>query len=241
MLIVPAIDMIDAHCVRLSQGKYDSCKVYDVEPLEMARKYEEAGFHRLHLVDLDGAKSSGVVNLPSLEKICKNTSLTVDFGGGIKSDADIRAVFDSGASYACVGSIARTDPERVARWISDYGADRIIISADVWEGKVAIHGWKEITDMTLDDLISLYGGSVQKMMCTDITKDGMLKGPAVELYKDLISRYPQVDVIASGGVSGMEDLYDLRKAGVKEVVVGKAIYEKRVTLEELIDFQNDKL
>lgn len=233
MVIIPAIDIIDGKCVRLTQGDYGNCKVYAAEPLEVAKEYEAAGLKRLHLVDLDGAKSAGVVNIAVLEKICKNTGLEVDFGGGIKSDADLEKVFAAGARFACIGSIAQTDVEKTTHWLRTYGGDRIIVGADILNTKVCINGWKKITDTTIYELVDNYEGLIRYLMCTDISKDGMLEGPAFELYAELLERYPAVNLIASGGVSSMDDLLTLKKAGIPSVIVGKAIYEKRVTLEQL--------
>ena len=233
MTIIPAIDIIDGRCVRLSQGDYSRCKAYCDDPLEVALRYEDAGFSRLHLVDLDGAKASSVVNCDVLERICAGTSLKVDFGGGVKSDADIRRVFDSGARMACIGSVAYTDPALVGRWLARYGGDRIIIGADVKDGMVCTHGWKNVTDTTIFGLADIYKGRMKYLMCTDISRDGMLSGTAVELYASLMERYPDVRMIASGGVGGTGDIDELKDAGVCEVIVGKAIYEGKISLEEL--------
>lgn len=233
MIIIPAIDIIGGKCVRLAQGDYESCKVYATEPLEVAKGYEAAGLKRLHLVDLDGAKSTGVVNIAVLESICKHTALEVDFSGGIKSDADLEKVFEAGARFACIGSIAQTNVEKATRWLETYGGDRMIVGADVLDLKVCINGWKTITDTTIYELVDNYKGLIRNLMCTDISKDGMLEGPAFELYGELMERYPAVNLIASGGVSGLDDLLTLKKRGIPSVIVGKAIYEKRVTLEQL--------
>lgn len=233
MKIIPAIDLIDGKCVRLSQGNYSQCKIYAENPVDIAKTFEEAGVTRLHLVDLDGAKSAGVVNLSVLEKICRQTALSVDFGGGVKSDQDIRKVFDAGAEFVCVGSLALTDPEKTGDWLSRYGGERLILGADVWNTKVCIQGWKKVTDTTVFQLIEQYHGSIRYLMCTDITRDGMLNGPAVGLYRELLSRYPGLQLIASGGVGGRKDLEILAETGVQAVVVGKAIYEKKIKLDEL--------
>ncbi len=233
MTIIPAIDLIDGRLVRLSQGDYDKCKVYSDDPVEVARQFEDAGFVRLHVVDLDGARSAGVVNLAILERICTETKLAIDFGGGIKSDDDLRRTFDAGARYACVGSIAATDPATTGRWLDAYGADRIIISADVRGGIVRTHGWREDDGMTLDELIALYDGHMRWLMCTDIDRDGMLGGTATELYRSIIQHYPDIAIIASGGVGMMADILELADSGVSGVVVGKAIYEGRITIEQL--------
>ena len=233
MKIIPAIDLIDGKCVRLSQGNYSQCKIYAENPVDVAKTFEEAGVTRLHLVDLDGAKSAGVVNLRVLEDICRKTALSVDFGGGVKSDQDIRKVFDAGADFACVGSLALTDPEKTGGWLNRYGGERLILGADVWNTKVCIQGWKKVTDTTVFQLIEQYQGGIRYLMCTDITRDGMLNGPAVDLYRDLLSRYPGLQLIASGGVGSRKDLEILAGTGVQAVVVGKAIYERKIKLDEL--------
>ena len=241
MIIIPAIDIIGGKCVRLSQGDYDRCKVYSDSPLQVAKAYEEAGFSRLHVVDLDGAKCSGLINSETLQAITTNTKLEVDFGGGIKSNADMACALEYGAKYVCVGTIARKNPEIVKEWIESYGADKIILSADLHNGKIAVNGWKEITNVTIHELLDLYEGKIQNMMCTDISRDGMLQGTAVELYEDLVKRYPNMKIIASGGVGSLDDLRRVADCGVHGAVVGKAIYEGRVTLEELADLQRAML
>lgn len=237
MTIIPAIDIIDGQCVRLTQGDYQQKKMYSSSPVEVAQEYQKAGFTRLHLVDLDGAKASHVVNKNTLKDICKATSLRVDFGGGIKTDEDIREVFEAGASYACIGSVAYTAPEMVKSWIKRYGSDKIIVGADVKDEKICTHGWKNITDTTIFDLVDSYQGMIQHLMCTDISKDGMLAGTAVELYGKIMKKYPKVTLIASGGVSCTADIDDLGKIGVSEVIVGKAIYEKRISLSQLRSYE----
>lgn len=241
MVIIPAIDIIEGKCVRLSQGNYDVCTVYSDSPVQIAKAYDEAGFSRLHVVDLDGAKCSSSMNSDILEEITTTTSLTVDFGGGIKSDADIERAFKYGAKYVCVGTIARNNPELVKQWLDKYGAERIILSADLNDGRIAVNGWKEITDMTIYELLDIYEGRIQNMMCTDISRDGMLQGTAVELYEELVRRYPNMNIIASGGVGSADDIRRVAATGVQGVVVGKAIYEGRITLEELSDLQRELL
>lgn len=236
MIVIPAIDIIGGRCVRLSQGDYGRCASYADSPLEMARRFADAGFARLHLVDLDGAKAAGVVNLGVLEKICAETLLSVDFGGGIKSADDLRRVFDAGADYACVGSVAVTDPELTGRWLDTYGSDRIIISADTLSGTLRTRGWREESGATVFDLIHRYGTRMRHLMCTDISRDGMLAGPATELYRTITRKYPFLSVIASGGVGTPDDLAQLAESGVSGVVVGKAIYEGRIGLGELKTF-----
>mgnify|MGYP000009987997 FL=1 len=236
MKIIPAIDIIGGKCVRLTQGNYGQCKIYSANPLEMARLFEEAGLDRLHLVDLDGAKASGVVNWAVLETICKHTRLSIDFGGGVKTDEDMRRVFEAGADYACVGSIAQTNPEQTAEWLEKYGYERVIIGADVWNTKVCIQGWKKVTDTTIFQLIKSYRGRIGHLMCTDITRDGMMDGTAIGLYRELLRLYPEIRLIASGGVSGTADLQQLAEVGVEAVVVGKALYEKKIDLKSLKNF-----
>lgn len=233
MEIIPAIDIIDGKCVRLTQGNYNQCKIYSSAPLDVARAFEDAGITRLHVVDLDGAKSAGVVNINVLESICRQTSLSVDFGGGIKMDEDLRRVFDAGADYACIGSVAQTDVEKTKTWLQVYGRERIIIGADVWNYKICIQGWKKVTDMTVFDLIGVYEDQIRYLMCTDITRDGMLTGPATELYRKLLSRYPEIHLIASGGVGCNRDIDALADLGIESVIVGKALYENKIDLQSL--------
>jgi phosphoribosylformimino-5-aminoimidazole carboxamide ribotide isomerase len=234
MIVIPAIDIIGGKCVRLSQGDYDRCKVYAENPLEVARTFEAAGFQRLHLVDLDGAKSAGVVNLQVLRDICRHTSLAVDFGGGVKSDADVQQVLEAGAAFACIGSLAQTNREKVSEWLEQYGSDRFIIGADVRDERICINGWKEVTTTTIFDLIDGYENKIKYLLCTDISKDGMLQGVAVSLYKKLQAAYPSLNIIASGGVSRIDDVTALSRSGLYGAVVGKAIYENRISLDELI-------
>lgn len=236
MEIIPAIDIIEGKCVRLTQGNYSQCKIYSASPVEVAKAFEGAGINRLHLVDLDGAKASAVVNRKILEKICTSTRLSVDFGGGIKSGEDLRQVFEAGADYVCIGSIAQADRKKTTGWLETYGGNRIIIGADVWNKKLCIHGWKKVTDTTIYELIDRYRSYAPALMCTDITRDGMLTGPSVALYEELLKKYPGIQLIASGGVSRMEDLSQLAEIGIQSVVVGKAIYEKKIKLETLKDF-----
>lgn len=236
MKIIPAIDIIDGRCVRLTQGDYASCKIYSDSPLDVAKAFEDVGVTRLHLVDLDGAKAAGVVNIKVLENICTHTGLSVDFGGGIKSDEDIEKVFQAGADYACIGSIAQTNVEKTKKWLEHYGGERMIIGADVWNKQVYINGWKKATDTSIFQLMENYRDSIRNLMCTDISRDGMLEGSAVELYRELMECYPDVNLIASGGVGCVADLEELAVAGVQSVIVGKAIYEKKIKMEELTKF-----
>lgn len=232
--LIPAIDLIDGRCVRLSQGDYDTKKEYG-DPVEMALRMEDMGVRRLHLVDLDGAKSRHVVNDRVLRDICRRTSLTVDFGGGIKTEDDLEKVFDAGAAMATAGSIAVTDPDSVGLWIERYGAERIVLGADVRDGKISINGWKEDSALELMPFLEGYRKQgLQHVLCTDISKDGMLQGPNTALYKSIMAQWPDCLLIASGGVSSKEDIRALDEAGIPAVVFGKAIYEGRIDLASLI-------
>lgn len=232
--IIPAIDIIDGKCVRLSQGDYNAKKVYNEDPLEVAKMFEDAGIKRLHLVDLDGAKAKHIVNQSVLEKIVSNSSLIVDFGGGVQSDEDIETAFNAGASMITGGSIAVRNRELFTGWISKYGDDKIILGADCKDHKIAVSGWQESTSL---DIISFIEGYMQedvtKVICTDISKDGMLQGPSIGLYKEILENFPALYLIASGGVSCFQDILDLEEANVPAVILGKAIYENKVTLKEL--------
>lgn len=232
--IIPAIDMIEGKCVRLTKGDYAQKKVYNDSPLEVAKMFESMGIRRLHLVDLDGAKSKHVVNDKVLRDICRETHLIVDFGGGIKSEADLEKVFDAGAAMATAGSIAATDRETVYSWIERYGADRLVLGADVREGKISINGWQEDSDIDLMTFLEDYlSRGIRNVLCTDISKDGMLQGPNIDLYRSIMKRFPQCHLIASGGVSSNDDIKALDGAGIPAVVFGKAFYEGRINIEEL--------
>ena len=232
--IIPAIDMIEGKCVRLTKGDYAQKKVYNDSPLEVAKMFESMGIRRLHLVDLDGAKSKHVVNDKVLRDICHETRLVVDFGGGIKSEADLEKVFDAGAAMATAGSIAATDRETVYSWIERYGADRLVLGADVREGKISINGWQEDSDIDLMSFLEDYlSRGIRNVLCTDISKDGMLQGPNIDLYRSIMERVPQCHLIASGGVSSNDDIKALDGAGIPAVVFGKAFYEGRINIEEL--------
>ena len=232
--LIPAIDIINGQCVRLTKGDYDQKTVYG-QPLDMAREFEHIGFRRLHVVDLDGAKSKHIVNIDVLRSLTAETSLTVDFGGGIKTDDDMQKAFDNGAAMVTVGSIAVTDPDRFMGWLEKYGADRIILGADVRNGKISINGWKEDSTEDLLPFLQKYiNAGVRNVLCTEISKDGTLAGPAIDLYKRVMDAYPQLHLIASGGVSSIEDIKALDAAGIPAVVFGKAIYEGRIDLKELI-------
>ena len=232
--IIPAIDMIEGKCVRLTKGDYAQKKVYNDSPLEVAKMFESMGIRRLHLVDLDGAKSKHVVNDKVLRDICRETHLIVDFGGGIKSEADLEKVFDAGAAMATAGSIAATDRETVYSWIERYEADRLVLGADVREGKISINGWQEDSDIDLMTFLEDYlSRGIRNVLCTDISKDGMLQGPNIDLYRSIMERFPQCHLIASGGVSSNDDIKALDGAGIPAVVFGKAFYEGRINIEEL--------
>lgn len=232
--LIPAIDIIDGKCVRLSQGDYNTKKVYGENPADMAKRFEDVGIKRLHVVDLDGAKASHIVNYKALESIASATNLTIDFGGGLKTDDDLRIAFESGASMITGGSIAVKNPDVFEGWLKRYGSDKIILGADVKERKIAVSGWIENTTVDLFDFLKDYiQKGVSKVICTDIAKDGMLKGPSIELYKDILAKHPTLHLIASGGVSSMADIKALDAAGVPAVIFGKAIYEGKIKVKEL--------
>ncbi len=233
--LIPAIDIIQGQCVRLCKGDYDTKRVYG-SPLDMALQFQDLGFSRLHLVDLDGAKASHVVNISVLEEITQKTRLEVDFGGGVKTDDDLRKAFDSGASLVTVGSIAVTKPELYLEWLSQYGPQRLILGADVRNGQVSINGWLEDSSLGLNDFLTpfMQAGNLN-VLCTDISRDGMLQGPSTPLYRQLMADFPQCHLIASGGVSSIEDISTLDQAGIPAVVFGKAIYEGRIDMKLLAD------
>ena len=231
--MIPATDLIGGRCVRLTQGDYTSRKTYYRDPLEAALRFEEAGARRLHMVDLDGAKAAEPQNLAVLERIAAKTSLEVQYGGGIKSRAALRSVFDAGARRAVCGSVAVREPELFARWIAEFGPERLILGADVRDGVVAIQGWTERSERTAPELIETFlPAGLRQVVCTDISRDGMLCGPAVALYADLQRRFPQVESTVSGGVSSPDDIARLEREGLRSVIVGKALYEGRITLEK---------
>ena len=236
--LIPAIDIIDGQCVRLTKGDYDQKTVYG-SPLEMAQEFERIGYKRLHMVDLDGAKSKHIVNSEVLSRVTTETQLTVDFGGGIKTDEDIEQAFQSGAQMVTIGSIAVTEPERFMGWLEKYGAERLILGADVRNGKISINGWKEDSEEDLLPFLQKYiEAGVKNVLCTEISKDGTLQGPAITLYQHVMTAYPQLHLIASGGVSCIDDIKALDKAGIPAVVFGKAIYEGKINMKELWDWQN---
>ncbi len=235
--IIPAIDIIEGKCVRLSQGNYQSKIVYNESPLEVAKEFESYGIHRLHVVDLDGAKSKHIVNYRILEQIANRTSLVIDFGGGIKSDEDLVIAFENGAQKVTVGSVAAKEPQLFLSWLEKFGHDKIILGADVKDGLISVNGWLEESNQELLPYLDNYvKKGVTKVLCTDINRDGMLQGPAIELYQSILEQFPTLHLIASGGVSSIEDIRQLDKAGIPAVVFGKALYEGRFTLKELNEF-----
>jgi phosphoribosylformimino-5-aminoimidazole carboxamide ribotide isomerase len=234
MEIIPAIDLIDGKCVRLTEGDFSQKTIYNESPVEVAKQFEAAGIRRLHLVDLDGAKAGKVVNWKVLEAITRETAMVVDFGGGIKTVDEVQRVFDLGAGYATIGSVAVKNEILLLEWFQKYGAEKFLVGADVKNEKLAIGGWLETTGVDIIDFIRKYmRHGIRQLFCTDVSKDGKLEGPSLDLYRKIIQHFPQLHFIASGGVSSMEDLYSLKEIGCKGVIVGKAIYENRITLGEL--------
>lgn len=237
--IIPAIDIIDGKCVRLNKGDYDRKTVYSSSPADVARDFEQRGFRRLHVVDLDGAKSKHIVNTKVLEAITATTSLTVDFGGGLKTDDDVRRAFDCGAAMVTIGSVAVTDRRLFDSWLEKYGPERIILGADVRNGMISINGWKEDSAESLTAFLDYYvGQGVKNVLTTEIARDGTLEGPATALYKEVLAAFHGINLIASGGVGCLDDIRKLNDAGVPEVVVGKAFYEQRIDINELWDWLN---
>ena len=237
MQIIPAIDIIEGKCVRLTEGDYAQKKIYNEDPLEVAKQFEGVGLMRLHLVDLDGAKSGKVINWKVLEKIANKTNLVIDFGGGIKTEATLKTVLDTGATYATIGSLAVKERAIFEQWIERFGADIFMLGADVHSEKIAVGGWLEKTTIDVYDFIGSYmNKGVTQLFCTDIQKDGKLEGPSIELYKKILQQYPSLQLIASGGVSQLKDLEELRTIGCSAAIVGKAIYENKISLSELSTF-----
>lgn len=235
MRIIPAIDIIDGKCVRLTQGDYGNKKIYNTDPLEVAKSFEDAGLICLHLVDLDGAKNGKVTNWDVVKTICDHTSLHIDFGGGVKTREEVVKLFEVGVRQINVGSIAVKNPPLVFQWIEEFGPEAIVLSADVKDEIVAIGGWMESSSLTLFNYISEYlAHGIRYVACTDISTDGMLSGPNTKLYKRIMQEFPTIRLIASGGVSSMDDVYDLRESGVDGVIIGKAIYEGRILLADLL-------
>ena len=235
--LIPAIDIIEGKCVRLTQGDYDTKKVYNEDPLEVAKMFEDYGIRRLHVVDLDGARQGRIINYHILERLATYTSLVIDFGGGLKQDNDLEIAFESGAQMVTGGSIAVKNPNTFKSWISKFGSEKIILGADAKDKKIAISGWEETTDNELIPFIQHYHQEgISKSICTDISRDGMLQGPAIDLYKEILEQIPQLYLIASGGVSSIQDIEKLAEAGIPAVIFGKAIYEGKIQLKDLIRF-----
>lgn len=235
--IIPAIDLIEGKCVRLSQGDYSRKTIYNENPLEVAKMFEDAGIERLHLVDLDGAKAKHIVNYKVLETISGKTGLIIDFGGGLRSDDDLRIAFECGAQMVTGGSIAVKNRETFLHWIRKYGSERIILGADAKDKKIAVSGWLEVSELPVLDFIGGYiSEGIQKVISTDIARDGMLSGPSTDLYREILEQYPGLELIASGGISSMKDIHLLNETGVPGVITGKAIYENRISLDEIRKF-----
>ena len=237
MQIIPAIDIIEGKCVRLTEGDYTQKKIYNEDPLEVAKQFEGVGLMRLHLVDLDGAKAGKVINWKVLEKIANKTGLVIDFGGGIKTEVTLKTVLDTGATYATIGSLAVKESATFEEWIERFGAQIFMLGADVYEEKIAVGGWLEKTEIDVFDFIGSYmDKGVTQIFCTDIQKDGKLEGPSIELYQKILQQYPTLQLIASGGVSQLKDLEELRRIGCSGAIVGKAIYENKISLLKLSSF-----
>ena len=241
MELIPAIDLIDGRCVRLTQGDYNEKKVYEQDPLDMAKSYADCGIRRLHVVDLDGAKAKAPCNLKVLEKLATSTSLDIEWGGGIKSSESIKAVLDAGANRAICGSVAVDNRELFAEWLQEYGAAHVILGADIRDGIVATHGWLKNSGVAIDELIEGFlPAGLTQVICTDISKDGMLQGPNFDLYVALQQKYKQVDFTLSGGISSMDDIAKAKSLGLHSVIIGKAIYEGRITLNNIKEWlQNE--
>ncbi|MDR0844038.1 MAG: 1-(5-phosphoribosyl)-5-[(5-phosphoribosylamino)methylideneamino]imidazole-4-carboxamide isomerase [Tannerella sp.] len=238
--LIPAIDLIDGKCVRLTQGDYHSKKIYSGDPLEEAKAFEAHGITRLHVVDLDGAREGRIINYRTLEKLATRTALVIDFGGGLKCDNDLEIAFNSGAQMVTGGSIAVQEPEKFLSWVNQFGSRKIILGADVKDKKIAINGWQDTTEKDLIPFIEdYYHHGITKVICTDISRDGMLQGPSTALYREIREALPDVHLIASGGVSSVSDIEQLEEAGIPSVIFGKAIYEGRIRLKDLIRFTED--
>lgn len=237
MEIIPAIDIIDGKCVRLEKGDFEKKIIYNDDPLKVARSFEAVGIKRLHIVDLDGAKGQALKNIKSLEMISKNTSLIIDFGGGIKTTENLKLVFNAGATMVSVGSITVRNPELFSQWVNDFGPDKFLPGADVLDKKIKIHGWKEDAGIDIFNFIKgIISNGISQIFCTDISKDGMMQGPASGLYKEILSKFSFLRLIASGGISGFEDLLILKEAGCYGAIVGKAIYEEKITLKQIEEY-----
>jgi len=237
MEIIPAIDIIDGKCVRLTEGDYQQKKIYNENPLEVALQFESAGIKRLHLVDLDGAKAGKVTNWKVLETIANHTQLIIDFGGGIKTATDVSTVLNAGARYATVGSVAAKQKDLFTEWLHQFGVDKFLLGADVKNGYITINGWLNTTELPVQQFMENYMQlGVQQIFCTDVSKDGRLEGPSIELYQSLLNALPHLHLIASGGISSVEDLLQLQQIGCSGAIVGKAIYENKISLNQLVQF-----
>ncbi|OIQ27528.1 MAG: 1-(5-phosphoribosyl)-5-[(5-phosphoribosylamino)methylideneamino]imidazole-4-carboxamide isomerase [Bacteroidetes bacterium MedPE-SWsnd-G2] len=237
MKIVPAIDIINGKCVRLTKGDFNSVKIYNENPLEVAKTFEDSGIEYLHLVDLDGSKAKKIVNYKILESIASKTNLKIDFGGGLRTNEDLKIAFNSGANQITGGSIAIKNRELFSNWIKMYGSDKIILGADCKNRRIAINGWQNSVDVEVVDFITEYvEKGIKNVICTDIEKDGMLQGPSTVLYRDILKKVDNLNLVASGGVSTLDDLYELREIGCHATILGKAIYENRISLKQLENF-----
>ena len=235
--IIPAIDIIDGNCVRLSQGDYQTKKIYNESPVEVAKQFEAAGIKRLHIVDLDGAKQSKIINIKTLESVASNTKLKIDFGGGIKTTEDVHSVFNAGASFINIGSVAVKQPELVEEWIAQFSATKILLGADVKDENIMIHGWQQPANINIINYISAYIiKGINQIFCTDISKDGLLQGTSINLYKKIVKAFPELQLIASGGVSSIEDVEEVSAIGCSGVIIGKALYEGNIKLHQLKKF-----
>ncbi len=232
--IIPAIDVIDGRCVRLSQGDYQTKKIYSESPVDIAKQFENAGIKRLHMVDLDGAKQGSIINIKTLEEVASQTNLKIDFGGGIKTTEDVQAVLNAGATFFNIGSIAVKNPELVNDWITIFGAEKILLGADVKDENIMINGWQQSANINIINYISTYiNKGIKNIFCTDISKDGLLQGTSIELYKKILNAFPQLHLIASGGVSSITDVEELNEIGCSGVIIGKAFYEGKIKLTHL--------
>lgn len=235
--IIPAIDVINGKCVRLTKGDYKTKKIYNDDPLEVAKMFEQAGIKRLHMVDLDGAKQNHIINATTLDRIARGTRLQIDFGGGLKSDEDLQIAFSCGAQQITAGSIAVKNKDQVIKWLEKFGVDKIILGADVTNEKIAVSGWQEQTEIDLMNFLKEYiGYGIKTIICTDIARDGMLTGPSFDLYKKIQDKFPELEIIASGGIGIINDVNELNEMQISGVIIGKAIYEDKISLEELKPF-----
>jgi phosphoribosylformimino-5-aminoimidazole carboxamide ribotide isomerase len=240
MELIPAIDIMDGKCVRLSKGDFTKKTIYSDDPLAIAQRFEAAGIKRLHIVDLDGANGKSLANIAVLKNVAGHTNLAIDFGGGLKTTEAIKEVFNAGASMISLGSVIIKSPELFAQWIVEFGPDKFLPGADVLDKKIKIHGWKENTNVEIFDFIkNLVQLNIDKIFCTDISKDGMMEGPSVDLYKEIIKQFPPLQLIASGGISCFEDLFTLRDAGCSGAIIGKAYYEGKISLQQIKEFINN--